>query len=550
MSDRRRALGTPLASLLLAAWVLLTANAAFWSRLWHALAPIAAADLLLLGGLGIILLAVLWSLFALPAWPRVARSAWALLLLLAATAAYFMDTYALVIDRAAIQSVFETDLHEAREWASWRMLFYLALAAAPLLMLTRVRLRFAAWPRELAGKLAIVSVAAAAIALGMVLAFQPLSSLARNHRELAHLLNPTGALRAVYGYTRRRFAAPMQRAPVGADAHPGPSWRDAPRPRVLVLVVGESARAQSFGVLGYARATTPRLAASDAIAFSDVHSCGTSTAVSLPCMFSNLGQAAYSDGAGRARETVLDVLAHAGLRAVWIDNNTGSKHIAWQQEERFAAQDAERCNAAGCFDEILVDELRRRLAAGDPPALIVLHQKGSHGPSYFERYPPAFRRFLPTCESNALERCTQAQVVNTYDNTILYTDHVLGEVIDLLRAHQRELDSAMLYVADHGESTGEHGFFLHGAPGFMAPPEQTRVPMLLWLSSGFGAGTGLDRGCVAARAAWPFSHDHLFHSVLGLLDVRTRDYDARLDLAYGCRGGGGGSQWVRAAQRR
>jgi lipid A ethanolaminephosphotransferase len=283
-----------------------------------------------------------------------------------------------------------------------------------------------------------------------------------------------------------------------------------------------------------------------------VRSCGTSTAVSLPCMFSDLGQARYSDGAARARETLLDVLAHAGLQALWIDNNTGSKHIAWQQEEDFLAesQDARRCNAAGCFDEILVDELRRRLAAGAPPALIVLHQKGSHGPSYFERYPPAFRRFTPTCESNELEDCTREQIVNTYDNTILYTDHVLGEVMDALRAHQGDLDSAMLYIADHGESTGEHGFFLHGAPDFMAPPEQTRIPMLLWLSTGFGADTGLDRACIAEHATRPYSHDHLFHSVLGLLDVQTRDYDPRLDLAQGCHRGGGGSQWVRTAQAR
>lgn len=550
MADASRSIGTPLATLGLAAWLLLTANAAFWRRLWQSLAPLDAGDFALMAGLGAIVLAVLWTLFALFAWPRIARVAWALLLLLAAAAAYFMDTYGLVIDRVAIQSVFETDAREAGEWASWRMLPYLALALAPLLALTRARLRFAPWPRELASKAVIAGATAAAIALGVALAFQPLSSLARNHRELAHLLNPTGAMRAIYGYTRRALAAPVRRAPVGADARPGPSWLAPPRPRTLVLVVGESARAQSFGVLGYGRATTPRLAASDAIVFPDVRSCGTSTAVSLPCMFSNLGQARYSDGEARARETLLDVLAHAGLQALWVDNNTGSKHIAWQQEEDFlaASDDATRCNATGCFDEILVDELRRRLAAGAPPALIVLHQKGSHGPSYFERYPPAFRRFVPTCESNGLEHCTREQIVNTYDNTILYTDHVLGEVMDLLRAHQAGLDSALLYVADHGESTGEHGFFLHGAPGFVAPPEQTRIPMLLWLSAGFGAGTGLDRACIAEHAARPYTHDHLFHSVLGLLDVQTRDYDPRLDLAQGCRGGG--SQWVHAAQAR
>jgi lipid A ethanolaminephosphotransferase len=181
---------------------------------------------------------------------------------------------------------------------------------------------------------------------------------------------------------------------------------------------------------------------------------------------------------------------------------------------------------------------------------VVLHQKGSHGPSYFERYPPAFRRFTPTCESNELGDCSTAEIVNTYDNTILYTDHALGRVLDVLQAHAAGIDAAMLYVSDHGESTGEHGFYLHGAPGFMAPAEQRRVPMFLWMSDGFAEQSRTDRACLAARRDTELSHDNLFHSVLGLLDVEAAAYRRDLDFVAACRDGAGGVHLAKAANAR
>ena len=533
-----RAVGTVSASLGLALWLLVATNASFWSRLWRVVSPADAADLLLVAALGLMLLAVWWMLLSWLSWPRLLRPAWLLLLASATAAAYFMDTYGLVIDRVAIQSVFETDSGEISEWVSWRMLPYVALFLGPAWVIGRMPLRFAAWPREVAARVVLAAAAAATLAAGLTLMFQPVASLARNHRELARLLNPSAVVAATWGYARRAWHPDAQpRAVVGGDARLGASWRDEARRRLVVVVVGESARASSFGVLGYGRDTTPRLAANGVVAFTDVRSCGTSTAVSLPCMFSGLRRADYSEGAGRRRETLLDVIAHAGLRVLWLDNNTGSKTVAARQEEVSLAErrDPGLCNAAGCFDEVLVAALRERIASRDPPSVVVLHQKGSHGPSYFERYPPAFRRFTPTCESNELGDCTAAQIRNTYDNTILYTDHVLSEVIGLLEERADTFDSAMLYVSDHGESTGEHGLFLHGAPDFMAPAEQTHVPMLLWTSPRFDRATGLQRSCIARRAAKPWSHDHFFHTVLGLLDIRTGAYAPALDVADGCR---------------
>ena len=167
--------------------------------------------------------------------------------------------------------------------------------------------------------------------------------------------------------------------------------------------------------------------------------------------------------------------------------------------------------------------------------MLVLHTLGNHGPAYFRRYPEAFRRFTPTCDDEDLSKCSREQIANSYDNALLYTDHVLARGIDLLEALAPRYDTALLYVSDHGESLGENGLYLHGLPYSIAPQEQTRVPMVMWLSPGFAARTALDAACLRTAAQRPATHDNLFHTVLGLLDVRTTIRDDTLDLTAACR---------------
>src|SRR5690606_10787146 len=127
---------------------------------------------------------------------------------------------------------------------------------------------------------------------------------------------------------------------------------------------------------------------------------------------------------------------------------------------------------------------------------------------YFERYPPAFRRFQPVCATAELGKCERAQIVNAYDNALLYTDHVLAQAIALLERQSR-FDAALLYVSDHGESLGEKGLYLHGMPYAIAPQEQLRVPMVAWFSPQWARATSLDLGCVRQRANLAYRHDHL-----------------------------------------
>ncbi len=525
-------------SLLLALLIVALGNFRFWATAIDGLAPLAPRQLAFLVVLGVMTVAVLWNVIALLLWPPTARAAGITLVAISGAAAYFMDRYGVVLDRIALQSVLETDSSELAEWISPWMLVHAALVLPALWLVVRRRPVWLGWRRELGQRLALMAATAIVLTAGLGGFYAEAASLARNHRELHHLLNPLNVLTSGASLIEHRLRDPLGPAQVvGGDARVRSAHR---KPRRLVLVVGESARAESFGLLGYGRDTTPELAQRGVIAFGNVASCGTATAVSLPCMFGDRGHDGYRDGDAKRRENLVDVVRHAGIWVRWIDNNTGSKGLAARAGELGIdpAAHPDRCPRPDqCLDEALLDEFDTELAPfGAAPShdeLIILHQRGSHGPSYFERYPPQFRRFVPTCDSNQLEHCSREQLVNTYDNTILYTDHVLARLIDRLLADPSHA-AALLYVSDHGESTGENGLFLHGMPYRLAPPQQTRVPLLLWLADLYRDDGGIDPDCLRDRRMQPYSHDHLFHTVLGLLDIDTEAYRAELDITTGC----------------
>ncbi|HYE39431.1 MAG TPA: sulfatase-like hydrolase/transferase, partial [Ramlibacter sp.] len=277
------------------------------------------------------------------------------------------------------------------------------------------------------------------------------------------------------------------------------------------------------------------------VSFRNAWSCGTSTAASLPCMFSDLGQARYADGAG-AREGLLDVLQRAGLAVLWIDNQSGCKGVCDRVPSGRPAGDARRpaCDAGECPDEVMLEGLDARIAALPRErvargVVIVLHQMGSHGPAYHLRSPPAFKRFLPECRSAALQDCSRGEVLNAYDNSIAYTDWFLARAVEWLSRHDGDADTALLYVSDHGESLGEGNLYLHGMPYAIAPDVQKHVPWVSWFSPGFQQAASLSVDCLRRGSGARITHDSYFHSVLGLMQVRTRAYQASLDAYEGCR---------------
>ena len=157
------------------------------------------------------------------------------------------------------------------------------------------------------------------------------------------------------------------------------------------------------------------------------------------------------------------------------------------------------------------------------------------GPTYYLRYPPEFERFTPACRTAEFKNCTPQEIVNVYDNSIAYTDAILAQTIEFLQS-QDQLTTSLLYVSDHGESLGEGGLYLHGSPYFMAPDVQTKVPMILWMSNAFSDKFNIDRSCIASKKTDTLSHDNLFHSLLGMLDIDTSERNASLDIFASCKG--------------
>ena len=463
------------------------------------------------------------------------------LFLSTALASYFMNQYGVQIDRAMIQNVIETDTREAQELLNWRLWVTLAvLGVMPSLAVLRVRVAYPAGRRRLylwAG----TSVGSLALALLLLMMFfKSLAPALREHRELRFLLTPTNYIQAINSYYKQQTARAVVVKPLGTDAVKRIA-ADAKHPRaVTLIIVGETARAANFSLNGYPRLTNPELARQPGLLnFPHMSSCGTATAVSLPCVFSALGRENYSDTQAYAQQGLLDVLAHAGFKVLWRDNNSGCKGAC----DRVAYEDLSRpepgnqwCVGDECYDERLLDKLPEMIRDAKDDLVVVLHQKGSHGPAYYKRYPAAFKRFTPVCETNQLEDCSREAIVAGYDNTILYTDHFINQAIELLKASVASdgVNAAMMYFSDHGESLGEHNLYLHGAPYMLAPAEQREVPFMLWISPGFAERFHIDQPCLAARTGQQFSHDNVFHSVLGMLSVNTAVYNPRLDVFAPC----------------
>ncbi|MFN3493163.1 MAG: phosphoethanolamine transferase [Hydrogenophaga sp.] len=519
-----RAYHLSLINLGVALWLLLALNGTFWQSVWQATGGWQGGHTVHLLTLPLFVLSIIWLALEALTWGRAARPVLAVVLLASAAAGYFMMVYGVVFDRSMVANLVETHPSEATELMGWRLLVWLvALGAAPTWLLWRVRLRPQPIWKLLLNKVMVIALLLVVLVLLVAPFFQTYAGLLRNHRDLRLKLLPTNLLAASHSYARSRLTAPQRLEPVGADARLTPRAAGA-KPRLLLLMVGETARASNFSLNGYPRPTNPRLSAeAEVISFRDVRSCGTSTAVSLPCMFLDVGREDYSDGLVNRRENLLDVLQRTGVEVLWRDNNSGCKGVCDRvpTENLWAQQVPGLCNADECWDEILLHGLQERIDRLRGDAVLVLHMKGSHGPAYHLRVPPAFEHFMPICRTNQLDLCQRETIVNAYDNTLRYTDHVLAQAITLLRANATRFDPAMLYVSDHGESLGENGLYLHGLPYAMAPQDQTHIPMLLWLPMATQRTLALDDACLRRQKGKPLSQDNLTHSVLGFLGIET-----------------------------
>ena len=479
---------------------------------------------------------LLWF-FSLTVVPKLGKWAVMILLVLSAASDYALQNLGIVINSDMIRNFAETNLREASDFFTFHSVCYVfVVGIVPAILVFFADIRFSSFKNELKIRLLAFFISLAIVGASAAVFYKEYVSFGRNNKEVRYYINTFNYIYAVGRYYKR--AADANRKFVILDASPTINPNKSAEPRVVVLIVGETARAQNFSLYGYAKNTNPLLSErNDIIVFDDVYSCGTSTAISLPCMFSQLPKKKFSVTDALYQQNLIDIAKLAGYDIIWKDNDDGCKKVC----DRIGKIDARTgnkqpyCFGDYCYDDILIDGLDDTLKSVKKDTLIVLHAMGSHGPTYYKRYPDKFKLFTPTCDSANLQDCTQEQIINSYDNTIAYTDYVISSVIDILKQNP-QIQASMLYVSDHGESLGENNLYLHGLPYAIAPDEQKKVPMILWLSETAQNNLNIDRKCLQTEAkTQTFSHDNYFHSVLNLLDIYTSAYNPSLNIFNNCR---------------
>ncbi len=356
----------------------------------------------------------------------------------------------------------------------------------------------------------------------------------RQNEDTLVYINPVYPLVAVKKYVKRQMKNNYVFKEIGDDAY---QKKDNPRKTVGIMVVGETARADRFSLNGYQRQTNPILSMDpNIINFKNVHSCGTSTAYSVPCMFSFLNQDDYSPEKAQQFSNVLDILKKSNIKVTWGENNSSCKGVCKRIVEVNFINNLDKYTKSESngqnYDEIMLQEFNNVINNTDEDVLFVLHSMGSHGPKYHNRYPYSDSVFRPYCQKSTPQECNREEINNAYDNTIIYTDYFLGLIINYLKEHESDYNSFMLYASDHGESLGENGIYLHGLPYILAPEAQTHIPMLMWLSDDFITDNNLNLEQLKQQTNIEYSHDNIVHTLLGLFDVQTSLYNQKLDIIH------------------
>lgn len=452
-----------------------------------------------------------------------------LLLLTTSVATFFMDKYNIIIDVTMVQNIMQTNINEASDLFSLSLLFHVLLfGVLPAILVYKIRIESVSWKRGALIKLRDSGLCLVVFVATVLIFSRFYAPFFRVHKPLRFYTNPT-----YYIYSLGKYIATSLHKeniivkPLGVNARTTPSESGR---ELVILVVGEAARADRFSLNGYPRETNPLLSRENVISMTNMHSCGTTTAYSLPCMFSIFSRSSYSDSKGAANENLLDVLQYAGVHVLWRDNNSSSKGIADRvPHQDFRSPDVNPICDVECRDVGMLSGLQQYIDT-QPRGniIIVLHQMGNHGPAYYKRYPAAFEKFKPACNTNQLEECTRDEINNAYDNAILYTDYFLAQTITLLKDNSEKFKTALVYISDHGESLGDYGIYLHGLPYALAPEEQKHVGAIFW----FGKNFDIDRKSLRERSDIQYSHDNLFHTILGMLKIQTTLYDKNLDITY------------------
>lgn len=473
---------------------------------------------------------ILLIVFSILALPKLLKPILIAITLTSALVFYASLNYGTVFDYGMIQNSVETDQGEALSYVNFQALItFVLVGVLPALFIAATQLTPLSIGQAVISRLRLIAAAFAVLLTLVFFFYQDYAAVGRNNSHLKKIINPTQYIYSGVKYVKHNYfdsEIPFK------TLDSSPTLNTPKEKEVMVIVLGETARAQNFASNGYDRDTNLYTAPYAMTSFEHMYSCGTATAVSVPCMFSSMTRDNFERRQADKQQNVIDIAQLAGFDVQWISNN-GCKNVC----DRVPTinidlnQPSPLCDGLYCQDEILLAPLAKKLSnLQQEKTLIVLHMMGSHGPTYYKRYPNSHQKFTPDCQRSDIQNCSQEQLINTYDNTIAYTDFVISKVVAQLDSLAPQYNTSMLYVSDHGESLGESGVYLHGLPYSFSPVEQRHIPMLLWSSN-----QRHNSACIAQRAKQQeFSHDNLFHSLLGWLSISSSAYQSELDIFANC----------------
>ncbi len=466
-------------------------------------------------------------------------------LALGATVFYAEQFLGITFNYGVVISVFETNSSEALSYLNLpSTISFCIFGLIPIILLWKTNISYPNFKKSTIIRLGSIAVTVC-LMLGIFASnTKTIFPFFRNHNELGDYPNPIIYVANSVDIIVGKLRTPLPYQPIGDGAK---EERKTDKPNLLVFVLGETARNQNIAYNGYDRDTNPYTKDLGLIPLQDVASCGTYTARSVPCMLSNIDRENFNSREIAARDNVLDIMSKAGLDVEWYNNNGYDCRLTGVCKDikniYISTNDCKNESAGGfCYDSILVKELKDNIQASmdeNKSKVVVLHVVGSHGPTYFQRYPNEFKKFGPTCDKGDINSCSEDTLVNTYDNSIVYTDYILSQVIKELdnKDVQDKYDTAMVYISDHGESLGENGLYLHAAPYNLAPLYQKRVPWFMWFSNNFLQDNKLNKACLEkeAKQEETFSHDNVFDSFLGLMNIKSDAYSSKDDIFAKCR---------------
>ncbi|TPG29930.1 phosphoethanolamine--lipid A transferase EptA [Flavobacterium pectinovorum] len=421
-----------------------------------------------------------------------------------AIAVYFINTYSVIIDESMIGNTLNTNYEESSSFFSFKLVLYvILLGVIPSVYIIKAKIINVALKK-------ILTISSLTLLFIVVLVFANASNwlwIDKNSKQLGGLAMPWSytvntSLFYIHKYKKNEKEILLPNAVIKDN-----------QKSVVVLVIGESARSQNFSLYGYKKNTNPLLSKEQNLFHFNATSCATYTTAGVKCIL----EPTNSDD---LYEILPNYLYRNNVEVIWRTTNWGEPPV---HIEKYQGRDVlkQNCKGEGCnYDEVLLTGLKEQiLASKKNKILIVLHTSTSHGPTYSKKYPPRFETFKPVCNSVELGKCSQTELLNAYDNTIVYTDYILYNVIEDLK-QLKEYKSTMIFVSDHGESLGEKNLYMHGVPISFAPKEQYEIPFIVWVS---------DKS-EELKPNKTLTQNHVFHSVLKFLNIESPVYKEEMNI--------------------